>query len=1090
MKTRILMMVLTSLAFTSITLAQNANYVKTTRMLDEQQKNQNVSYQFYDGMGRPYQTATNGLGSSGTYLYIHKGYDGYERISKEWFPVIGNSESSLMDEDAVRSLSNSQYNDEYTYKETAYDALDRVVSINKGGKDWIGKSVNQEYVTNDMDKLKVKHYLAPMDNSYSLKQDECYTAGTLSGVKTTDEDGHTLIVFSDLLGQKILERRDGNNDTYYVYNDLGQLRYVLSPDYQNHGYKAILAYEYRYDERGRVIKKMLPGCEYIQYWYDKDDRLTFMQDANLRSHGKYRFMLYDNLNRLCVQGLCGSCNRSFTNGCECPTLTCCKGSAGFLGTDYVLSQPGLIDNATLEAVSYYDNYDFLSGNGSGSFPSLSASSGANATGLKTGAIVQTSNGSYIYSAIYYDSKGLPIETRRAWNNYIEISKNGYTFTDQPSISYYELQKDNETMIKTTLANSYNTYNDKVETANLSVVSNTGIAKTKNIAVYQYDDLGRVENIKRSDTAGDITYAYNLRGWTTDITGKGFCEKLYYTDGPGTPCYNGNISSQQWKADNETDMRGYKFSYDGLNRLTTAVYGERGDMSSNVGRYDEKITGYTANSAITGLQRNGKQNNLTYGLVDDLDITLNGNQLSRIADKAVPMLYAGASDFKDNTLSVTGAEYQYNGNGSLVSDANKGITKIEYDNMNNPRRIQFTNGNVTEYIYSVSGEKLRTIHRTAVANITVPIGSTLPLTKANTLSVDSTDYIDNIIFHNGRPDKFLFNGGYCSSTANYQPVYHYYTQDHLGNNRAVVNENGTLEQVTHYYPFGDVYGDTGLNASAQQYKYNGKELDRMHGLDWYDYGARNYDAAVPQFTTIDRYCEKYYNISPYAYCGDNPSNYIDYRGDSIIYTYKDQNGQYTNYIYRKGSNGNYAFYDKNGNIYNHGELFVNQIYDALKKIESQPDGSDLAQLLISDKDHYYKISNNIGENRTSGTNVSWNPNLTKGGTDLNGKTDRPAFVGLTHELAHAYDNAHGITSGNWLTLPDGTNVSNSDKYATCWENLVRSEQGIPLRRQYVVNLDGNNSYESDIIDPITHQNLFYNVGRGCHNTGYKLSIIPK
>ena len=373
MKTRILMMVLTSLAFTSITLAQNANYVKTTRMLDEQQKNQNVSYQFYDGMGRPYQTATNGLGSSGTYLYIHKGYDGYERISKEWFPVIGNSESSLMDEDAVRSLSNSQYNDEYTYKETAYDALDRVVSINKGGKDWIGKSVNQEYVTNDMDKLKVKHYLAPMDNSYSLKQDECYTAGTLSGVKTTDEDGHTLIVFSDLLGQKILERRDGNNDTYYVYNDLGQLRYVLSPDYQNHGYKAILAYEYRYDERGRVIKKMLPGCEYIQYWYDKDDRLTFMQDANLRSHGKYRFMLYDNLNRLCVQGLCGSCNRSFTNGCECPTLTCCKGSAGFLGTDYVLSQPGLIDNATLEAVSYYDNYDFLSGNGSGSFPSLSAS---------------------------------------------------------------------------------------------------------------------------------------------------------------------------------------------------------------------------------------------------------------------------------------------------------------------------------------------------------------------------------------------------------------------------------------------------------------------------------------------------------------------------------------------------------------------------------------------------------------------------------------------------------------------------------------------------------------------------------------------
>ena len=892
MKTRILMMVLTSLAFTSITLAQNANYVKTTRMLDEQQKNQNVSYQFYDGMGRPYQTATNGLGSSGTYLYIHKGYDGYERISKEWFPVIGNSESSLMDEDAVRSLSNSQYNDEYTYKETAYDALDRVVSINKGGKDWIGKSVNQEYVTNDMDKLKVKHYLAPMDNSYSLKQDECYTAGTLSGVKTTDEDGHTLIVFSDLLGQKILERRDGNNDTYYVYNDLGQLRYVLSPDYQNHGYKAILAYEYRYDERGRVIKKMLPGCEYIQYWYDKDDRLTFMQDANLRSHGKYRFMLYDNLNRLCVQGLCGSCNRSFTNGCECPTLTCCKGSAGFLGTDYVLSQPGLIDNATLEAVSYYDNYDFLSGNGSGSFPSLSASSGANATGLKTGAIVQTSNGSYIYSAIYYDSKGLPIETRRAWNNYIEISKNGYTFTDQPSISYYELQKDNETMIKTTLANSYNTYNDKVETANLSVVSNTGIAKTKNIAVYQYDDLGRVENIKRSDTAGDITYAYNLRGWTTDITGKGFCEKLYYTDGPGTPCYNGNISSQQWKADNETDMRGYKFSYDGLNRLTTAVYGEREDMSNHPNRYDEYVLEYTANGAIKHMQRWGKKNDGVYGKIDNLEITHTGNQLSTVTDDALPVLYDGKYDFKDNTVSVTGAEYQYNGNGSLVSDANKGIANIDYDNNNMPRRIQFTNGNVTEYIYSAGGEKLRTIHRTAVANVTVPVGSTLPLTKANTLSVDSTDYIGNFELGSGLWYKYYFNGGYCrvfSGKTNARGrqillplrdlwvTFHYYTQDHLGNNRAVVSENGTLEQVTHYYPFGGVYGDTGTDPDWQDRKYNGKALDRMHGLDWYDYGARNYDAAVPMWTSVDPLCEKNYHINPYVYCGDNPVRNIDPTG---------------------------------------------------------------------------------------------------------------------------------------------------------------------------------------------------------------------
>ena len=110
-------------------------------------------------------------------------------------------------------------------------------------------------------------------------------------------------------------------------------------------------------------------------------------------------------------------------------------------------------------------------------------------------------------------------------------------------------------------------------------------------------------------------------------------------------------------------------------------------------------------------------------------------------------------------------------------------------------------------------------------------------------------------------------------------------DHPGNIRVVMGEDGSLEQVTHYYPFGGIYGDAGLNAELQPYKYNGKELDRMHGLDWYDYGARQYDAAgVPVFTTIDPMAEKYYHLSPYAYCANNPVKYVDLRGDSTrVYT---------------------------------------------------------------------------------------------------------------------------------------------------------------------------------------------------------------
>ena len=42
-----------------------------------------------------------------------------------------------------------------------------------------------------------------------------------------------------------------------------------------------------------------------------------------------------------------------------------------------------------------------------------------------------------------------------------------------------------------------------------------------------------------------------------------------------------------------------------------------------------------------------------------------------------------------------------------------IAKIEYDYGNNPVRIQFTNANVTKYVYSATGEKLRVIYQTSV-----------------------------------------------------------------------------------------------------------------------------------------------------------------------------------------------------------------------------------------------------------------------------------------------------------------------------------------------------------------------------------------
>ena len=847
------------------------NYIKTDIMLDGSGTSKSTAVLYYDGLGRQSLTATKS--ANGKYIYKMQTYELFGRESEQWLPVTGSSDASYQTASQISTLSSSTYNDSHAYVHNYYDALDRIVSTSDAGDAWHGKNIIKRYFANDVSNV-VKRYEAPLGATSTIIRNGNYLPNTLYAEETEDEDGHTTLTFKDKRGRLVLERRDGNNDTYYVYDDFGNLRFVLSPQYQLSTDKNKYAYEYIYDARGRCVKKILPGCEYIQYWYDDADRVAFSQDATLRSKGLYRFMLYDNLGRTAVQGTCRSF--VFSGGLAKVNLGSSSGLCGTGYTQYTSWSNETINSPEIETVTYYDSYDFLSTEMLGkcsNIAMLRMQQAENANSMVTGMVKRTSTGEYLYTASYYNRKGLPCDEFSTQPSGALIHKSiDYSFTGKPISEHFILYKNGQT-ITTDMSNEYNTNNDALTSTNLTIGNNN----VHRVSLLEYNDLDRMILNTRSGSVGDVSYTYNLRGWTTTITGKGFLEKLYYADGIGTPCYNGNISSQQWKTDNETDMRGYKFTYDGLNRLTTATYGEHEDMSSNVGRYDEKITGYTANSAITGLQRNGQLNNRTYGLVDDLDITLNGNQLSRITDKIIPMLYAGASDFKDNTLSVTGAEYQYNGNGALVSDANKGITKIEYDNMNNPRRIQFTNGNVAEYIYSASGEKLRTIHRTAVPNISLPIGAAIQLIPALTLSVDSTDYIGNFIFHNGKADKFLFDGGYCSFTSDNQPVYHYYTQDHLGNNRAVVNENGTLEQVTHYYPFGDVYGDAGLNTSAQPYKYNGKELDRMYRLDWYDYGARDYDAVVPMWTSVDPLCEKYYNISPYVYCEANPVLHIDKDG---------------------------------------------------------------------------------------------------------------------------------------------------------------------------------------------------------------------
>ena len=644
-------------------------------------------------------------------------------------------------------------------------------------------------------------------------------SGQLSVIKTTDEDLNVSYTFTDEMGHVVLTRQmkgSETHDTYYVYDDKSNLCFVLQPMYQSSANLDLYAFQYKYDGRNRCIWKKLPGAGYMEMVYDNADRLVFSQDGNQRAltSGNWTYYKYDGLNRLTEQGTCT--NKVTTSGTN------------------VLVQ------------HFYDSYAFRSqaGFNNSNFPDDASGNGKGALTASVATVLGSSN--KIYTAYYYDIKGRVAKTVQSnlLGGY-DVTATIYTFTDKPATVTHTHTASGKPTRTEMYTYSYN-HADRL----LKVEHTLGGTKIT-LADYAYDNLGRLQSKSLHGSATNkLTYAYNVRGWLTGISGTKFTQNLYYNTGNGTARYNGSISSMTWKAGNESTVRGYKFTYDGLDRLLNATYGETAGINANTDRFSENVTAYDKNGNIKTLQRYGQTGASTYGLIDNLTFTLGGNQLTRVDDAVATSAYNNGFEFKDGVKQAN--EYNYDSNGNLTKDLNKGITNISYNCLNLPSVVTFSDGSTITYTYGADGTKLKTVHKT---------GST----------TTTTDYCGNVVYENGVQKLLLTDEGYVTLSDN---KYHYYLKDHQGNNRVVINQSGTVEETNHYYPFGGVFASAG---NVQPYKYNGKEYDGKKGLNWYDYGARMYDAALGRFMTVDPLAEKYYPMSPYGYCLNNPIKFIDADG---------------------------------------------------------------------------------------------------------------------------------------------------------------------------------------------------------------------
>lgn len=403
---------------------------------------------------------------------------------------------------------------------------------------------------------------------------------------------------------------------------------------------------------------------------------------------------------------------------------------------------------------------------------------------------------------------------------------------------------------------------------------------RELSVVDYDNYGRIllENIMGKDV---VLHDYNVRNWPLSIESDNFKENLCYNQSngslyPRTSLFSGNISAQSWQCGNEV-KHGYHFTYNSQSMLTDSEYSEGDRLNDGQGNYDESLS-YDKMGNVQSLLRSGLLDDGSYGLIDNLSYNYHGNQLLKVDDAAVGPYYQGAFHFVDGADEAV--EYEYDANGNLVRDLNKGIISISYDLNNQPRKIEYNDGRNVSYLYDAEGSKLSVSYNlTAMSSAQpqMPVMQSSNVASANMSNGQKTiEYCGNIIC-DGDETMILNNVGYALYNKDNNLSFYYYLKDHLGNNRVVVREYGEIEQVNDYYPTGALMTSS-KGGDTQRFKYNGKELDRTNGLNWYGYGARNYDAAIVRWDGMDKLCEKYSPFTPYGYCLNRFLNYYDKIGN--------------------------------------------------------------------------------------------------------------------------------------------------------------------------------------------------------------------
>jgi RHS repeat-associated protein len=879
---------------------------------------------YFDGLGRPIQQIANQQSATGKNIIKPIVYDAFGHLAKNYLPYSTADSSLKFATSAIADVTNySLYTGQTPYSEKQFEAspLSRVLKEASEGTDWdlpvIASDPDHtqriDHLNNTVsDNVKLYKASATWNASSGLYDIALlnssgtvyYPANQLfktivknENWTTASGNDNTIIEFNDKNNRTILKRMFNNgiaHDTYYVYDQFGNLTYMIPPLVVNTTTQLDgLCFQYKYDYRNRLVEKKLPGKQWQYIVYDKLNRTvavgpTFSPFNNLTTSG-WLITKYDAFNRIVYTGWqtstsltsAGRKTLQDSQNSKTTTLNETKLTSGTIdGITAYYSNVVAPTSFKLLTVNYYDNYTFPN---VPTVPTIVETQTVLTTSqvknLQTGSWSRalTSSSSIIgeTNSIFYDTKSriIRVYSKNYLGGYTQVDKKlDFVGIPQHVITYHK-RLNTDVELKTTDNFTYSpqgrllTHTHQIGTGTIQLLN-------KN----DYNEIGQLisKRVGGTDVTGatslqKVDFSYNIRGWLTginDLTNLSigtdpqdlFSFKINYnsvqneTGYVGVPLYNGNIAETYWRSKSDNVIRKYGYLYDNLNRLTNAIYQKPGSTIPVPNSYNETLA-YDKNGNITSLQRNGNNDGVLPAIgIDNLAYTYdtNSNKLLKVSDTPS----TATSGFKDGTN--TNDDYFYDANGNLTLDRNKGITNVIYNHFNFPSKIIFGSLGNIEFTYNSYGQKL---------SKKVTQGS----------NVTTTDYLTGYQYKNNILQFFPISGGYVAKIGtNYNYVFQY--KDHLGNVRASYTKNTTtgnldIIEESHFYPFGlkhSGYNNTILtsgNADAQKYKFEEQERQDELNLNLDSFKFRNYDYAIGRFLGVDPLSEKYNWQSSYSFCSN-------------------------------------------------------------------------------------------------------------------------------------------------------------------------------------------------------------------------------